>query len=136
MLVTESKSSDLTTLNESAHTDEDESTRLLRKSTKDNDDDIYNENNDGAQTFKFALATAYSFGVILIIVFGCVAWILYRNVDFVMDTGTGKVAESCTEHVCQNILENLTSSPRFKFLGCLLVLSTIPSYILILTPAR
>ena len=48
----------------------------------------------------------------------------------------GQIETSCTDRICQNILENLSPGILRTYTGALLIFSTIPSYILILTPAR
>ena len=93
------------------------------------------ERND-AKSLVSALRAAYAFSVSLIALFGASAYFLYRHVDFVKNPKTGEILDGCLDRVCQNILTNLSQGPLFKLVGILLVVSTIPSYILILTPAR
>ena len=69
-------------------------------------------------------------------IFGTATLALYKDADYVRNPQTGEILESCVDRICQNILANLAPGLLNNFVGSLLVVSTIPSYILILTPVR
>ena len=81
------------------------------------------------------LALAYGFSSLLIILVGSSGYFTYGSAEFVTDS-EGEPQPGCENHVCQNVVLNLSPGPLRNFAGCALVVAIVLSYVVILAPAR
>lgn len=81
------------------------------------------------------LAVAYAFSSLLIILVGSSGYFTYGSAKFVTDS-EGLPQPGCENHVCQNVVLNLSPGPLRNFAGCSLVVAIVLSYVVILAPAR
>ena len=81
------------------------------------------------------LAISYALSSLLIILVGSSGYFTYGSAAIVRD-GEGNPQPGCENHVCQNIIMNLSAGPLRDFAGFALVVAIVLSYVIILVPAR
>lgn len=104
----------------------------------DNDGANGNTNINSKASFTIfvrSLAVSYIISTVLIGTLGVIAYLLFRSSPIVT-TVTGGVEPGCEDHVCQNIILNLSQGRVKVVVEASLFLAIIFSYILILAPAR
>lgn len=81
------------------------------------------------------LLMSYIISCIVVILFGIAGVIYFGDVDLVRDS-QGEVAPGCEDHVCQNVILNLSAGRLKRLVGFSLIFAIVLSYVLILAPAR
>jgi hypothetical protein len=81
------------------------------------------------------LIIAYASSAILIALLGAGGFIVYRHAEIVRNHH-GDAEPGCRDHVCQNVILNLSPGWLRAFVGLALIISIMMSYIIILIPAR
>jgi len=92
-------------------------------------------NNSVDTSISRPLAISYAISSFLIIIVGSSGYFTYGAAAIVRDN-EGNPQPGCENHVCQNIIMNLSPGPLRDFAGFSLVVAIVLSYCIILIPAR
>jgi len=91
--------------------------------------------NNTAHVLTRPLLMSYVISSLVVIFFGIAGVVYFGDVELVRDS-QGDVAPGCEDHVCQNVILNLSAGNLKTFVGFSLILAIVLSYVLILAPAR